>query len=640
MDRFQEEIAWEGLPEEAPRGSSLGNRACFLRADGEANLDGLWLAANNRWYSGELSLQVMTPTGTLRRVKYAPAYQEAQYESQQRARWSKTLFVEEDHAVVHVRIHGEGFQPLSEITLLGKCRIGAARSEVHRAQPWQDCERQWTLKSKQDRLYITQPLDGGKDRLCLKLSHLPVQESWTEPARLTLLFSFPATKDGVLDICLSMKVQPDPEVEHSWEEGTFDPVLALERTQQRLAEDILLNSDVSTDFPAVHRAVAWGKVGSRRVWHRYGTGDWGFTNDPPGNTIVTRDAAWFVFGADHFAPEWSRQLLETLNLHALYPNGKIAEYVRLAQEEVTRDDYGLNLNDATPLYILAVEHHWNWLQNSATLGSLYPSVRAAANWILEQKGEEGLVWCDGKGTNVHGIGGWRNIIPGYRLSGALTELNALCVAALRGAGRMAQSMRDSTHATLFPKEAEKLSRAMSQLVDPKTGLFALTRESRETDSLNTQLAIDLVLPMLFEAGPKAARIRTAFQIVKGFRCRRGLRILSPFDPAYHPRFGWGLMGGSWPNATAWAAAAIAPYLPDLAWQLAEEIAQSLFPQKGFSTGVSVPGQFPEWFDGDTGESAGMSLSPWMPATYVWLVQERLNGAKPPLPSPISGNGKV
>jgi hypothetical protein len=83
------------------------------------------------------------------------------------------------------------------------------------------------------------------------------------------------------------------------------------------------------------------------------------------------------------------------------------------------------------------------------------------------------------------------------------------------------------------------------------------------------------------------------------------------------------MGGSWPNATAWASAAIAPYDPELAWQLAEEIAQSLFPQSVIPPGVSVPGQFPEWFDGDTGESAGMSLSPWMPATYVWLIQERL-----------------
>ena len=57
-------------------------------------------------------------------------------------------------------------------------------------------------------------------------------------------------------------------------------------------------SSVSLPSPVIRRAVAWGKVGSRRVWHRYGTGDWGFTNDPPGNTVVTRDAAWFVFGAD------------------------------------------------------------------------------------------------------------------------------------------------------------------------------------------------------------------------------------------------------------------------------------------------------------------------------------------------------
>src|SRR5262249_19616451 len=150
----------------------------------------------------------------------------------------------------------------------------------------------------------------------------------------------------------------------------------------------------------IEKAVGWGKVGSRRVWHAYGTGDGGFTNDPPGNTVVTRDAAWFIFGADHFAPHWSRQLLETLARHAFYPGGKIAEYVRLSPTGVERDDYGLNINDATPLFVLAVEHHWRITQDRAALDRLYPIARGAAEWILAQRRDDGLVWCDGRKTNV------------------------------------------------------------------------------------------------------------------------------------------------------------------------------------------------------------------------------------------------
>jgi len=210
-------------------------------------------------------------------------------------------------------------------------------------------------------------------------------------------------------------------------------------------------------------------------------------------------------------------------------------------------------------------------------------------------------------------------------------LNALCVAALRAAARMAAAFPAPEESFRFAQAAEALDRAMAQLVDPDTGLFLLTRDER---GANTQLAIDLALPALFQAGPEEARVRTLLRLVEAdFRHPCGLRSLSGDDPAYHPRFGWGLMGGSWPNATAWAAAALAPYRPERAWELAADIADSLFPATGRASGVSVPGQFPEWFDGDTGESAGMSLSPWMPATYVWLIEEGLDptsSLSPPL----------
>jgi len=42
----------------------------------------------------------------------------------------------------------------------------------------------------------------------------------------------------------------------------------------------------------------------------------------------------------------------------------------------------------------------------------------------------------------------------------------------------------------------------------------------------------------------------------------------------------------------------------------------------------VPGQFPECMHGDTYQSRGMALSPWMPATFIWLAIDGLLGFRP------------
>lgn len=622
-------LRWEGSPERARRGCSLGNAACFARADGEANLDGLWLPVNDRWYTGELTLCVSNPTGgTLRQVVFAPAYQAARYEDGVGARWEKRLFVAASEPQVTLWLRGQGFPGGETVEIVCDWRVGAARSETHRAQPPpRDCQRQWRVEKLAPTCLRAFPKDAGEDRLTLEASHALTGFVWTEPARARLTFAIPADDDGALDFWLCLTARAEVAAEEQRIPNSPPPAAdACARAEQALAEIVGQERTDQENVSLVERAVAWGKVGSRRVWHRYATGDEGFTNDPPGITVVTRDAAWFLFGADYFAPRWSRALLETLARHALYPGGKIAEYVRLSPEGVTRDDYALNLNDATPLFALAVAHHWAATDSAEFLEAFYPAARGAAEWILAQRRDEGLVWCDGLGTDVYGIGGWRNIIPGYRLAGALTELNAECVAALRVTARLAAAKGAATDAARFAAEAERLNAAMAQLVDPQTGLFLLARDE---NGPNASLTVDMALPALFEAGPEEARLRTLLRLVEpDFRGPFGLRCLSREDPAYHPRFGWGLMGGSWPNATAWAAAALAPYRPELARELAEEIARALLPENWAAPGVSVPGQFPEWFDGATGESAGMSLSPWMPATYVWLVQERLAGRPP------------
>lgn len=637
-------LKWEGLPDQAQRGCSLGNAHCFLRADAEANIDGIWLPVTNRWYTGELSLRVVQPASlSLQRVTYAPAYQSAWYgDDATGAQIEKRLFVAAEGAIAYLRIRGEGFDAAENapgVEMECRWRIAAARSEMHRQQPpGQDCERQWEFAAEQAHdslpyLLCPRPKDSGPDGGVLWAKCPPLSSQWTEPSLVKLAFHVPITAEGTFDFWVSLSVGWDglnriPR--HQFSEAAAS--IAFADAEQAVAEIVGPEPREPTLTPLVAKAVGWGKVGSRRVWHRYASGDEGFTNDPPGNTIVTRDAAWFIYGADHFAPHWSRALLETLVRHAAYsyPQGKIAEYVRIAPQGITRDDYNLNINDATPLFVLAASHHWRTTDDRQALERCYPTVRDAADWILAQRKEDdGLVWCDGRGTNVFGIGGWRNIIPGYRLAGALTELNAECVAALRGAAEMAEACGEKEDRRRFAEEAEQLDAAMAQLVDPQTGYLLLTRDE---NGPNPQLAVDLVLPALLHAGPEEARVRTLLRLVEDdFRGPHGLRTLSKNDPAYHPRFGFGLMGGSWPNATAWAAAALAPYRPDLAWELAEEVARALFPETRTLPGVGVPGEFPEWFDGDTGESLGMSLSPWMPATYVWLITEGLRGSVPAAP---------
>jgi hypothetical protein len=49
------------------------------------------------------------------------------------------------------------------------------------------------------------------------------------------------------------------------------------------------------------------------------------------------------------------------------------------------------------------------------------------------------------------------------------------------------------------------------------------------------------------------------------------------------------------------------------------------PENPAAGGHLVPGEFPEWFDGESFESRGMAMSPWMPPTYLWLGVEGLCG---------------
>jgi cellobiose phosphorylase len=119
-------------------------------------------------------------------------------------------------------------------------------------------------------------------------------------------------------------------------------------------EDCLRSCEVVTPDATINEGALWSKVNMRRVMGHYPQGN-AFTDDPGvSSAVVVRDCSWFVYGKDFFMPAFSRAVLEAIR-EKQYPNGKLPEYF----DAVTgcAEDDGLNINDDTPLYVLAVHHH-------------------------------------------------------------------------------------------------------------------------------------------------------------------------------------------------------------------------------------------------------------------------------------------
>ena len=110
-----------------------------------------------------------------------------------------------------------------------------------------------------------------------------------------------------------------------------------------------------TPSPEISRGVVWAKANMLRVVKEYPHG-WGSTNSPPSDILVSRDTSWFVHGFDYFWPEFSRNAFEVFN-RAVEPSGLMVEYVRGVSGYKT--DYDLNINDDTPLHLIAMLHHYN-----------------------------------------------------------------------------------------------------------------------------------------------------------------------------------------------------------------------------------------------------------------------------------------
>ena len=397
---------------------------------------------------------------------------------------------------------------------------------------------------------------------------------------------------------------------------------ALNATLTYLA-DTLQRARVLTPDPLINDGALWSKVNMRRVMARYPQGP-SFTNEPGvSSNVVGRDVAWFVYGNDHFMPDFSREILDAF-ARLQYPDGKIAEYYSALDGRV--DDYGLNINDDTPLFVLAVNHHFRATGNVEWLRRIYPAVARAARYMVSQLDGRGLISCSARDPrgNVWAIAGWRNVIPNYTLNGAVTEINAECVAALRAAGHLATDAgRAEAEAAGFRDAAASLRLAMdAHLRNHDNGLYYLNIDA--DGHTHTDVTGDQIFPVMFRACDE----ETGFAIISrlnspDFWTAAGLRTASRHDPLYDPSANVGLIGGVWPGLTWWYAFAAARYHPEFMVEaLRSSFAHYAADPK---TNNTVPGQFGEWFDGESLINRGMRLSPWEPPRFLWAAVEGVCG---------------
>jgi glycogen debranching enzyme len=373
----------------------------------------------------------------------------------------------------------------------------------------------------------------------------------------------------------------------------------------------------------VDLGVLWSKANQLRVMRRTPTG-LGFTNDPGrSNAMVGRDAAWFVHGCDWMEPPFSLALLRGFASRQ-ERDGKIVEWYDLRSGE-THDD-ALDVNDDTPLFILAVYHHAVTTGDRTILTELYPTAARAAEQLLAHRDERGLVWCSSKGTGARGIAGWRNIIEGYRISGATTELNSETYGALRRLALMAGRLGEENEGDRWDRAAAELHDAIERhLRNPENGLYHLAIDVDGT--IRSDLTCDVVFPVVFGVCDDVTGSRIVARLrQRDFWTEAGLRTVPRGAPEYSPTNESGLLGGVWVAVTFWFAFAAAKFVPDV-MGAALETSFAHYARDPQQTNT-VPGQFSEWLHGETLANQGMMLSPWFAPRYLWAAVEGAAGLEP------------
>ncbi|HOM82261.1 MAG TPA: hypothetical protein PLZ94_10800 [Armatimonadota bacterium] len=420
-------------------------------------------------------------------------------------------------------------------------------------------------------------------------------------------------------VAFSCHGRDDAERIYREHRGTRD---LLARTTAHYRERLSV-AEVATPDPLINDGAQWSKANMLRVLARYPTGI-AFTNEPGiSSNVVARDVAWFVYGCDFVLPTACCRMLHIL-AQTQDPGGKVMEYYDA--RTLRTEDYGLNINDATPLFLMAAGHHLKTTGHVHCAEVLYPAMVRAAEALLSERDERGLVFCSARGTGEHGICGWRNVMPNVTINGAVTEVNSEAYAGLRAVAEAAEALGIDGDARRFNREAGLLRVAIEKhLRNPDNGLYYLNIDV--DGRAHSEVTADLVFPLIGGVSDEeTTRLISERLNHPDFMTEAGLRTLSHFDPLYTPDRLVGLQGGVWPGVTWWYAMSCLHADPGLMVEvLRRSYWQYIREPKRYNT---VPGQFSEWFDGEALQNRGMRLSPWEPPRFLWALLEGALGVHP------------
>jgi hypothetical protein len=443
---------------------------------------------------------------------------------------------------------------------------------------------------------------GSSEPIALFHHHLRLRPH----SRQRFWFTLVASADGARGARRAYDQAPSAAIAHEQTKRHYKAVLD---------EAVVVTPDTN-----VNRGVLWAKANMLRT-QLYAPTGWCFVNDPTrSNNSVGRDTASFALGSDYVMPAFSRESLRWY-LRNARPSGKIVEYYDVRNGEA--NDYGLNVNDDTPLIILAVAHYFLVTGDGDFVRESYAAVKRSADYLLSQRDERGLVWCTSTGTGMQGIVGWRNIIDDYRISGASTEVNAECYAAFVAMAAMANFLGKKKEARHYELEAAALREAINRhLLDPDTGLYYLNIDV--DGRARSNVTCDMLFPLFLGVADHDTSAKIISRLsVPAFWTEAGIRTVPRDDLEYSPTRSWGLLGGVWVGMNFVFALAAARFNSGfMAYALGVSF-QHYSRDPGRNN--TVPGQFSEWLHGETLTNQGMMLSPWYPPRYVWAAIEGAAG---------------
>lgn len=623
-------------------GASFGNFFTFARLDAQTNLMGLWSSLDDQFYVGEWHMDFfvnhksLLPVQTIFRPESQTSiFRDGNFVVEKKfflpycySLVGKEKSFDLNAAIFLVRLQNASMEN-AEFVFRHRIIFPAVVCDLFTKQPPIDQTRE-KVRIERGRNFFTIVTIGSEDEARIVGSTSDLVPLTIDDTTLLAESRHQVPPGQFLEVSVVLTYSPDG-VAAAYQAFTrcLDARGVLEVTLHEF--DRLLNRAlIVTPEPIINRGMQWAKVNTLRVQQDYRLGH-AFTNDPPQDIIVVRDVAWYVFGADYLTPEFAHNVLSLCEQNAIHEGGKLTEFIHGNEDPPRQHDYNLNINDDTPLFVLALFHHAAVCKDVQFLQHVYPSMKKACDWILSLI-DHGLVWCTATGTNVWGICSWRNIIDDYSLSGAVTEINSECYAALLVTAEAARRIGKFEDAARYQRSAEDLKQAINTtLVSEKTGFYLLNIGNDGVR--HRDVTGDLVFPVMFGVADEPMRHRILERLTKeDLWTPYGARTVSADEKNYDPDFGYQLMGGIWPNLSAWIAYSLRNESPNALVEAMKNLYAFCEPNHPRQYGNVVPGQFPERLHGESYQSKGMSLSPWMPPTYLWLAVEGLLGLKASLTS--------